>query len=269
MCARTLLGALLWIWMVGVVGVLPGLPAAATAAEYEVWVIDQSDTTPDGGGTLYIYRSRVLTGGDPARAVPEVIDLGGAARRRRPHMISFNHTRSHAIISYVATGHVLFMDAATRTPVACIDADEQAHATLPSPDQSHVVVANQNGKRLQRIRTDYAANAFTLEDGATLDLASCRTPSGAACEDPTLRPDNAPICPVIDSTGRLTFVTLRGGGLLVVDSTTTPMAIIAEYDRKVVHPNGCGGAEAAGKIYLRAGGGSAAVRLIRTSTLSL
>jgi len=33
---------------------------------------------------------------------------------------------------------------------------------------------------------------------------------------------------------------------------------IAEYDKEHVHPNGCGGSEAAGKIYLRAGGGTQA-----------
>lgn len=245
-----------------------GLPDVALAAEYEAWVIDQSDTTPGGGGTLYIYQGPALTGGAPARAVPKVIDLGGAVQAfclertgsvpRRPHMIAFNHTHSHAIVSYVTSGHVLFMDGATRAPVACLDVGEQAHAAFPSPDQSHVVVANQNGKLLQRIRTDYATNAFSLEPAATLDLARCRTPSGAACQDPVLRPDNAPICPVINSSGRLTFVTLRGGGLLVVDSTTTPMMILAEYDRATVHPNGCGGAEGAGKMYIRAGGGSAA-----------
>jgi hypothetical protein len=263
-------GTVMLVFLLGasVTGFGVGLPVGAIAAEYEVWVIDQSDTTPDGGGRLYIYQGRSLTGGAAASAVPEIIDLGGAAQRfcveksgsapRRPHMINFNHTHSHAIVSYVTSGHVLFMAAATRTPVACVDVGEEAHAAFPSPDQSHVVVANQNGKLLQRIRTDYAANAFTLEPAATLDLARCRTPSGAACEDPVLRPDNAPVCPVIDSTGRLTFVTLRGGGLLVVDSTTTPMAILAEYDRATVHPNGCGGAEAAGKMYIRAGGGSAA-----------
>lgn len=251
-----------------VTGLGVGLPALAIAAGYEVWVIDQSDTTPDGGGTLYIYQGRALTGGTAATAVPERIDLGRAAQGfclertgsapRRPHMIAFNHTQSHAIVSYVTTGHVLFMIAATRAPVACLDVGEQAHAAFPSPDQSHVVVANQNGKLLQRIRTEYASNSFSLEPAATLDLARCRTPSRATCEDPVLRPDNAPICPVINSTGRLMFVTLRGGGLLVVDSTATPMSILAEYDRATVHPNGCGGAEAAGKMYIRAGGGSAA-----------
>jgi DNA-binding beta-propeller fold protein YncE len=243
-----------------------GLPAPG-ALEYEVWVIDQSDSRPDGGGVLYIYPGEALTE-RASTAVPEVIDLGGDAHRfclertgsapQRPHMISFNHSQTHALISYVASGHVLFLDADTRGPVECIDVGAQAHAAFPSPDQSYAIVANQNGKRLERIRTDYVTNLFTHEAAAALDLAACRTPSGDPCEDPALRPDNAPICPVIDSTGRFTFVTLRGGGLLVVDATADPMAIVAEYDRTVVHPNGCGGAEAAGKMYLRAGGGSPA-----------
>ncbi len=46
--------------------------------------------------------------------------------------------------------------------------------------------------------------------------------------------------------------------MFVVDSQTTPMAIVAEYDRATVHPNGCGGVEAAGKMYINSGGGSPA-----------
>jgi hypothetical protein len=53
-------------------------------------------------------------------------------------------------------------------------------------------------------------------------------------------------------------VTLRGGGLFVVDHTATPMAIIAEYDQATVHPNGCGGVELNGKMYIDAGGGTTA-----------
>jgi DNA-binding beta-propeller fold protein YncE len=201
--------------------------------------------------------------------VPEVIDLGGAARDlclaqtgsapRRPHMMMLNHHRhSHAIITFVATGHVLFMHGATRAPVACIDVGVQAHAATPSHDETYAVVANQNGKLLQRIRTDYATNTFTLEDAATINLATCITPSGAACQDALLRPDNAPICPIVDTTSRLSFVTLRGGGLFVVDSTATPMRIVAEYDQATVHPNGCGGVETARKMYINAGGGTVA-----------
>jgi len=242
------------------------LPAQADGPNHEVWIIDQSDTTSDGGGTLYIYAGDAVAGRDAASAVPEIVDLGGNARAfclaatgtapRRPHMIRFNEGDSHAIISFVATGHVLFLDAATRDPVGCIDVGMQAHAAFPSPDGSYVIVANQNGKLLQRIATDYASGTFSLDVAGTLDLAACTTPSGAACQDATLRPDNAPICPVIDSSSRWAFVTLRGGGLFVVDGTATPLAIVAEYNRATVHPNGCGGVEASGKMYINSGGGT-------------
>jgi DNA-binding beta-propeller fold protein YncE len=244
-------------------------PTGADDGGFEVWAIDQSDTTVDGGGTLYIYNGEALSDIDAAPGiVPEVIDLGGAAQAlclgqtgtapRRPHMLMFNSTHSYAILSFVATGHVLFLDAATRTPETCLDVGIQAHAAFPSPDDTYVVVANQNGKLLQRIVTDYSTGTFTLDAAATLDLANCLTPNGAACQDAVLRPDNAPICPVIDATSRFTFVTLRGGGMFVVDSTATPMGIVAEYDRATVHPNGCGGVETAGKMYINSGGGTAA-----------
>jgi DNA-binding beta-propeller fold protein YncE len=235
---------------------------------YEVWLVDQSDTTPEGGGTLYVYDDEDLTARRAARAVPKVTDLGGAAQRtclaqtgsapRRPHMMLFNDDETHLVLAYVATGHVLFMNAETRAPITCIDVGAQAHAAFPAPDDSYVVVANQNGKLLQRIRTDYTTNTFTLDSAATLDLAACVTPSGAPCQDPALRPDNAPICPIIDNTSRFTFVTLRGGGLFVVDSRATPMRIVAEYDSATVHPNGCGGIENKGRMYLNAGGGTPA-----------
>ncbi|HEX5732614.1 MAG TPA: hypothetical protein VF131_07245 [Blastocatellia bacterium] len=235
---------------------------------YEVWILDQSDTTADGGGTLYIYQDTELEGDDPSSATPEVIDLGGAARDlcleesgtapRRPHMLFFNHDQTHAIISFVTTGHVLFMNTATRQPIACIDVGEQAHAAVPSPDDRYLIVANQNGKLLQRIRTDYATNTFTLENEATLNLATCTTPNGFACQDAALRPDNAPICPDFDEEGRFVFITLRGGGMFVVDSTATPLAIVAEYDRAHIHGNGCGGVHLDGQMYINAGGGTPA-----------
>jgi DNA-binding beta-propeller fold protein YncE len=154
------------------------------------------------------------------------------------------------------------MDATTRAPVACIDVGAQAHAAVPSPDGRFVVVANQNGKLLQRVRADFGAKQFALETAATLNLATCTTPSGARCEDDgqtqtNVRPDNAPICPVFESSGRLVFVTLRGGGLFVVDPTATPMRIVAEYGRASVRGNGCGGVQTDGKMFINAGGGTA------------
>jgi hypothetical protein len=238
---------------------------------YEVWLIDQEDSFNAGVGTLHVFDGEELTE-DAASAEPESTDLGLAVRQRceqetgttpaRPHMLVFNGGdddgpggNTHAMIAYVGSGHVAFLDAATRAPIDCIDVGVQAHAAWPTPDQEHLIVANQNGKQLNRIATDYENDVFTLESGATLDLAGCTTPSGALCQDPVLRPDNAPICPRTTSDGRFTFVTLRGGGMFVVDHNTTPMRIVAEYDREHVDDNGCGEMEARGKMYVNSGAG--------------
>lgn len=250
---------------------------APRPGSYEVWLIDQEDRFQLGAGTLHVFDGRELTR-DPASATAETVDLGGAVRElcrertgsvpARPHMLVFNGGdgdgpggNTHAVIAYVGSGHVAFLDAATREPVGCIDVGTQAHAAWPTPNQRHLIVANQNGKKLQRIATDYATNTFTLEDAATIDLAACTTPSGAPCQDPVLRPDNAPICPRTTSNGKLTFVTLRGGGMFVVDHNATPMRFVAEYDRTHVDDNGCGEMEAARGGRARRALGARRVRL--------
>src|SRR5205814_8432345 len=68
--------------------------------------------------------------------------------------------------------------------------------SLPSPDETYILVANQNGKLVHRITTDYLHNAFTLDTNATLNLATGTTPSGALKQDDgaaqvNVRPDNA------------------------------------------------------------------------------
>ena len=251
------------------------LTTAAAETPYEVWGIDQSNSPGETfGGTVYIYEGKDLERGHrAAEAVPEVIDLSlGAsalclaktgANPVRPHMIAMNARQSHAIISFVATGHVLIMDAPTRTPVECIRTSvgaggaRQVHFAIPSPDESYIAVANQNGKLFERIDTDYATNSFVLNAQAVINLSTCITPNGAPCEAPNIRPDNAPICPIVEATSRYVFVTLRGGGLFVVDAKSTPMLIVAEYDLATVHPNGCLGAQVDQKMYVDSGGGTA------------
>ena len=256
--------------------------AAATATAltsgartYEVWAIDQSNSPGKTyGGTLYVWNGPDLEQANAAAAArAEKIDLGGAAAALcfaktganpvRPHMLAVNSSQTHAIVSFVASGHVLFLDAATREPIDCIRTSigaggaRQVHFAIPSPDEAYVSVANQNGKLFERINTDYSTNTFVLDTAATIDLANCTTPNGVPCQFAG-RPDNAPICPIIDSTSRYTFVTLRGGGLFVVDGTATPMQIVAEYDTSSVLGNGCLGAEVPGKMYIDSGGGTAA-----------
>ena len=220
-------------------------------AAHEVWILDQSNTydsdgnaTLDSGGTLYIFEGSHLVGKAASKANAEVISLGGALAEWvrtqtgtvpvRPHYITFNASHTHAIISFVATGHVLIVEAESRLPVFVVDVGSQAHAALPAPNESYILVANQNGKLLQRIETDYATDTFALNPAAELNLATGTTPSGALKQDDGVmqigvRPDNAPILPLPDSTSVLAFVTLRGGGLFVVNATSIPMVIVGEY----------------------------------------
>lgn len=256
--------------------------------DFEVWVIDQSNSPgTTSGGTLYIYDGDDLIE-RASTAVPEVIDLGGAVQAQcvsdtgaapvRGHIVLFNATHTHAILAFVASGHVVFIEAATRTPTKCLRMSvgaggaRQAHAAFPAPNDRYVIVANQNGKLLERIDTDAdndgipyeSASDIAHDTAATLNLATCTTPNGVACETPGVapRPNNAVICPIIDQTSTLTFVTLAGGGLLVADTSAdgTVPPIVAEYDNGTVRPNGCGGMQkstaTASRLYLNAGAGA-------------
>jgi len=98
----------------------------------------------------------------------------------------------------------------------------QAHAAFPAPDGTFILVSNQNGKRLERIDADFATNTFVHNPAATLDLLTCKTPSG--------------------------------GGLFVVNTKTTPMSIAAEYDRATVKGNGCGGLQIGQDMFINSGG---------------
>lgn len=252
------------------------LGPAAFASGYEVWLVDQSNSPGKSyGGKIVVFDGGDVEGSDADQAQPvATIDLAGATAALctattgtnpvRPHMLFFNSTHTHAVLSFVASGHVVFFDTTSRAPVACLRASPgaggaiQAHAAIPAPDDSYVLIANQNGKLLERIDVNYPAGSFTLNPAATLNLATCTTPNGVPCEAAGIRPDNAPICPVVDLSSSLSYVTLRGGGLFVVDPKTTPMRILGEYDRVHVDPNGCGGAQVAGGMYITSGGGTTA-----------
>ncbi|MFG1704141.1 hypothetical protein ACFLIM_13205 [Nonomuraea sp. M3C6] len=265
-------------WRAVIVALLMTLATGAAEVpsdSYEIWLVDQSDTNGLAhGGTVYVYDGGDVTRRLSAARPTGVIDLGGATSSLclastgrnpvRPHMIVFNKADTHAALAFVASGHVVIFDAGSRRPLACLLTEagaggaRQAHALWPTEDDRYLVIANQNGKKLERIRTDYAAGAFTQEPAATLDLAGCTTPSGAPCQSPGTRPDNAPICPFIASDNGPVFVSLRGGGMLVVDWRTTPMTIVGEYDEGHVPANGCGFIEAKGAVFGDGGGGTPA-----------
>ncbi|MDA0739604.1 MAG: hypothetical protein O2999_13310 [Nitrospirae bacterium] len=230
-----------------------GIPSSHA---YELWVADQSDTAKEMGGFLYIYDGEKL-GADPAKAQPLVtMDLGKEVNDfcqkatqkavRRPHMIFVTKDQKHALLSFLS-GHVLVMDTATRKPVACVSTGKNVHAAWPTPDQSMALAANIPEKKLIRIWTNYQSGTFTFDPQKdVLDLGALE--SGE-------RPDNAPICPITEQTSTSAFVTLRGGGLLVVNVKDTPMKVTATLTDVQVHPAGCGGYQVGNTMYINSGGG--------------
>ena len=230
---------------------------------YEVWLTDQNNTAgysadaPRGthGGRLVIHDGEVLEspGGPVDRPalidLAEMFALGGAnnstgANVSRPHMIFQSPTSDYMALAFVASGHVAIIDGATRRPKALFRMSagdggaRQAHAAFWMPDGLSLIVANQNGKLLEKIVYDPMTDAFRHDTAATLNLATCRTPNGFPCQTatpvnegdpgyfgPHNRPDNAPISPVT-SANRKVYVTFRGGGMFVVDPST-----IADVDR--------------------------------------
>jgi DNA-binding beta-propeller fold protein YncE len=261
---------------------------------YEVWLTDQNNTAgfsaqaPRGthGGRIYIWQSKDLE--NPAGPVlnrPESIDTavllaaGGpnnstGAEVSRPHMLAVSPDQKYMALAFVSSGHVSIIEAATRKIKATFRMSpgsggaRQAHAAQWTMDGNAIIIANQNGKLLERIDYDRDKDVFHHNLAATLNLATCRTPNGLPCETPTPanendpaywgannRPDNAPICPIVTFNNKA-IITLRGGGVLVADPTTTPMAIVAEYGNDLYGRDGCGGVQIANRIFMNSGAGS-------------
>jgi DNA-binding beta-propeller fold protein YncE len=226
---------------------------------YEVWFIDQSDTVQEGGGKLYILNGANFKG-KGYKGTPEVIDLAQKARGvgdgvgKRPHMVYFNTQQTHAIISNVASGHVYILDAEFRDIVASIRMGSEgepmrgAHAAIPSPDSSMIIVTNH--KRLERIMTDYTNNEFDYNPTHALDFNVTQD---------TTHPDNWIVCPIFTPDSKYVFATLRGGGLYVVDVKSTPMKVVEDFDLTQVSPNGCGGLVSSDgrSMFINSGGGTA------------
>ena len=155
------------------------------------------------------------------------------------------------------------------------------HMSLFSFDGTKLIVANLGAKLLERIDYDAETDVFTFNKAATLDLVGGRdltameamadstlpdgrvsgeyhnfqtiyTPSGALKEGPG-RPNNVVVCPAPISNNQHVLITLGGGGLFVIDMTTEPMSIVAEYTNDVISGAGCGGEEGGGFMYVNSG----------------
>ena len=124
---------------------------------------------------------------------------------------------------------------------------KSVHAAWPPPKDKMALAANTAEKKLIRIWTDYTAHKFAFDsEKDVLNLGAMENGE---------RPDNAPICPITESTSTYALVTVRGGGLLVADVAASPMKVVATLDNNEIHPAGCGGIEAGGTMYINSGGG--------------
>lgn len=213
----------------------------------------------------------------------------------RIHGILPSLDHDYMALSFVSSGHLGIVDGRTKKPVCLFrttgtTTGRQNHMSFWIPDGRSIIVANQNGRILERV--DVVRNAqgdpqsFVFNAAASLDLVGgpgrilvqpiavdvdatdgilcsvsgtvqdgqlATTPTGAAKQAVGIRALNAPICPIPASDNRHVFTTLGGGGMFVVDVGTMPMAIAGEYDLSVVRAAGCGGAEADGFMHLNTG----------------
>lgn len=279
--------------------------SAAQATQYEVWASDQTNSagfsatadTGTHGGFIRIYDKKDIDSMNPINN-PVVIDVatwanrtGGNLTRLHGMLPSPNH--NYMNVNLVVSGHLAIVDGRTKKPVALFRSTgtttgRQNHMSFWSPDGNYLLIANQNGKLLERVNITWDANNDNIisavwDKSATLDLAgdltsrvtasavadtgnypiatvtgsyatqSASTPNGLLKQNTVLRPNNTVICPVAASDGRHAFVTLGGGGMFVVDYTVTPMAIVAEYDKTVLPAAGCGGVEAGGYVHIDQG----------------
>ncbi|MEB3180004.1 MAG: hypothetical protein VKL59_13345 [Nostocaceae cyanobacterium] len=166
----------------------------------------------------------------------------------------------------------------------------QNHMSSVSPDGTKIILANQAGRMLERVDIQKDAHGqttgFNYNADASIDLVggsgrilaqpiavdvnrndniSCTltgtvadgqpttTPNGNLKQAAGVRPTNTVICPIISDNSKHTYATIGGGGMFVVDITTSPMQIVAEYDLSVVRAAGCGGQSANGFMMLNTG----------------
>jgi hypothetical protein len=297
---------------VGQLPILNPTPAWVTRGSYEVWLSDQSNTmgisstSPTGthGGQIRIYDSADLELSTPIDK-PLILDVTKDlfpdadvktnAHVSRMHGILPSPDNRYMALNFVASGHLGIVDGETKKSVCLFRTTQtttgrQNHMSFWSPSGNQLIVANQNGRILERVDvrrnssgsvTDFIFNgAASLDfvggsnrilaqpmavdmdlsgdinckvEGKVADSQPTTTPNNQPKQAPGIRPLNSVICPIPSSTGKHVFASLGGGGMFVVDILATPMAIVGEYDLSRVNAAGCGGMESNNYMHMSTG----------------
>lgn len=237
----------------------------------EIWLLDQSNTyyydmninnsinINDGnhniittnnlncGGTFYIIEKHdVIKITLDENFVNWVINkTGQSIPPVRPHWIGFNQSKTHAIICFVGSGHVLIMNAKTKEfiDVFLISGTMgAAHAAYTSHDDSYFLVTNFTNKSVYKVLSNYTTNQFIIDNTATLNLTSLNSGN--------------PITAIISDNNQYGYVTLSGGGYLQIDPNSTPMSILNQYNNSQVVPAGLISLQYKNNIYFDSGVGT-------------
>ena len=78
------------------------------------------------------------------------------------------------------------------------------------------------------------------------------------------RPNNVIVCPIVSDFDNA-YITTGGGGLLVADTSATPMSIVGEYSKAEVNGAGCGGIQVGNYLWLNAGASASGAGLTQST----
>ncbi len=207
--------------VLGGVGIflLEGMSAVAQgpmrASSFEVWVSDQE------GDRLLVLDGTTL---DVLTEIPT--DEDGEPATSKPHMVLFSPDGRYAYVALVAAGSVAVVDARTKRVVTTIPTGKRAHAPMPSPDGTRLLVVNVGDSTVTEILADTRRGVF--RKGRTIPVGP------------------RPICLLFTADGAKAYVTLGGdpeaedpaatGGIEVIDVARGEVRKRFENTGK----NGCG-----------------------------
>ena len=193
-----------------------------------------------------------------AVALFRVTSTNGTGVQRSLHM-SFWNSDGSALLLANLHGKVLERIDVTRNPSGkIIGADFNLSASLGVGKGMSIlddakVYLGKNGQgedMLGSVSGGYDVGAFgNLTPNGECKENGCGTgPDGALGG----RANNVIVCPIVSDNDNA-YITFGGGGLLIADTTATPMTIVGEYDNQVVNGAGCGGVQVGDDMWLNAG----------------
>mmetsp|Transcript_77 Transcript_77/g.200 ORF Transcript_77/g.200 Transcript_77/m.200 type:complete len:610 (-) Transcript_77:213-2042(-) len=206
-----------------------------------------------GGGYIGIINTKTKE----AVALFRVTEFNQNANGRSVHMSVWSDDGSAIIIANLHGKAIERID---------VVRDSVGNITSLKFNKSATIGLGKGINVLSKATSFLGSNAFgnsligtTVGDYSNADLSDL-TPNGVCKENGCTgtqataggRVNNVPICPITSKHDNA-YVTLGGGGLLVLDLKATPMAIKGEYGNAIVNGAGCGGVQAENQVFINGG----------------